>query len=78
MANTTVAPTMQTGINREKQASLNRVADQLQGTKLGIIERRQDEYPNANVIMSLASMLGQGGGAGASSMANALSRFRLG
>jgi hypothetical protein len=84
MANTTVAPTMATGIEREKQASLNRAADQLQGTKLGIMERRTDEYPNANIITSLFSMLGQGvGGGGVQSpgmgrLVNALSGLKLG
>ncbi len=62
MSNTTIAPTMQMGIQREQQSALNRVADELQGTKLGIIERRTDEYPNANLLMALATMFGQGGG----------------
>jgi hypothetical protein len=37
MGNTTVAPTMQMGIEREKQGALNRLADTMQGTKLGIL-----------------------------------------
>jgi hypothetical protein len=75
MANTTVAPTMALGVEREQQSALNRLADQMQGTKLGIIERRTDRYPDANVLTSLASMMGQGGGG--ASAANALSRMRL-
>jgi len=79
LANTTIAPTMQMGINREKHASLNRAADQMQQTKLGIMERRTDEYPQSDIILKLAGMLGQGGGgAGAGGIVNALSNLRLG
>ena len=34
MAGTTIAPTMQMGVQREQQSSLNRLADQMQQTKL--------------------------------------------
>ncbi len=40
MANTTIAPTMRTGYEREKQASLNRNADANLRTQLGILEGR--------------------------------------
>jgi hypothetical protein len=63
MAGTTIAPTMEMGVQREQQSSLNRLADMMQQTKLGIIERREDRYPDAGVVTGLASMLGQGGGA---------------
>jgi len=79
LANTTIAPTMKMGVEREKQASLNRAADALQGTKLGIMERRTDEYPKSDIILQLAQMLGQGGGgAGVGGIVNALSNMRLG
>jgi hypothetical protein len=69
MANTTVAPTMGLGVEREKQSALNRLADEMQGTRLGIMERREDEYPSSDVIISLVNALAQGGGgAGAYNM----------
>jgi len=61
MSNTTIAPTMQYGNQRQMQSALNRTADELQGTKLGIMERRTDEYPESNVLMALVQALGQGG-----------------
>lgn len=79
MGNTTVAPTMQMGIQREQESALNRVADELQGTRLGIMERRTDEYPENNVILALAQALGQGGGAaGLSGLLSALGGMTLG
>jgi hypothetical protein len=45
MANTTVLPTMQAGINREEQSALNRLADELQQTKLGVMGQYT---PNTN------------------------------
>jgi len=79
MSNTTVAPTMGAGIEREKQAALDRSADALQGTKLGIMERREDEYPDAGMISSLASMFAQGsGGQGVGGIIKALGSMRQG
>ncbi len=60
MGNTTVAPTMQFGIERERQSALNRTADQMQQTKLGIIERKEDNYPD---LGSLQSIIGGTGAA---------------
>jgi hypothetical protein len=84
MSGTTIAPTMGMGVDREMHASLNRASDELQQTKLGIMERRTDEYPNINLITSLFSMLGQGMGAGGTSspgmgrLVNALGGINLG
>jgi len=84
MANTTVAPTMQLGVQREQQSALNRLADEMQGTKLGIMERRTDQYPDVNLITSLASMFGQGigqsggDGSGLAKMLSALGNVRMG
>lgn len=90
MAGTTVAPTMQEGVRRGTQESLNRLADQMlgrrlgvlgqiaaprHGTQLGIMERRADAYPDPNLLVSLASSLGQGGAGGG--IAEALSKMRL-
>lgn len=79
MANTTIAPTMGMGIRREEQAALDRSADTLQGTRLGIMERRTDEYPKSDIIMQLVQALGQGGGpSAAGGIAQALSNMRIG
>lgn len=78
LAGTTIAPTMGMGVEREKQSALNRLADQMQQTKLGIIERREDEYPRSDIIMQLAGALGQGGGgAGATGIYGALTGMRV-
>lgn len=78
MAGTTVAPTMQMGVQREQQSSLNRLADMMQQTRMGVIERREDRYPEMGAITSLAGMLGQGGGAGGiGNILGALSGLRM-
>ena len=61
MANTTVAPTMAMGYQREQQSALNRLSDQMQQTKLGIIERRDPRYPQQGMITSMAQLMGRGG-----------------
>lgn len=78
MAGTTVLPTMQMGVSRERESALNRLADQLQGTKLGIIERRQDKYPDLGILTSLASTMGQAAGpAGISGILGALGKLKF-
>ncbi len=66
MANTTIAPTMTAGINRQREEALDRSADQMQQTKLGIIERRTDEAPSSanlqNILAGMASGYEGGGG----------------
>ena len=59
MANTTIAPTLKMGYQRDEQAALNTNADQQQQTKLGIIEKRTDAYPDSSSLMSLANALGK-------------------
>jgi hypothetical protein len=77
MAGTTVAPTMKFGVEREKQAALDRLADQMQQTKLGIIERRTDAYPDYGSLSKTLESIGSGYGAsGTTAMINALSRVR--
>ena len=61
MGNTTIGANLGTGVQREMQGSLNRSADAMQGTRLGIMERRTDEYPQNNIILALAQQLGQAG-----------------
>ena len=62
LSNTTVAPTLQQGVQREQQSALNRLADEMQQTKLGIIERRTDQYPDVNSLVSLIAGLGNSTG----------------
>jgi len=52
MSNTTVAPTMQLGVERERQSALNRTADEMQQTKLGIIGAREDRFPDLGSLQS--------------------------
>jgi hypothetical protein len=76
MANTTVAPTMAMGYQREQQSALNRLADQMQQTKLGIIERRDPRYPKQEMLASMSRQLGYGGTAARA--AAPLSGMRMG
>jgi len=80
MANTTIAPTIQQGFQREQSAALNRNADLQQQTKLGIIERRQDPYPNAGSLQAILAGIGSqyGQGSGIAPMLQALQGMRQG
>lgn len=59
MANTSVAPTMALGVEREQQSALNRLADQMLGTKLGVMQGKQERYPTTDIIQTVAQLLGQ-------------------
>jgi len=74
MSNTTVAPTMQMGIQREQQAALNQNADQMQQTQLGIIGGRKDDYPDLSSLQSIIAGIGTQykGGGGLPAMLEAL------
>lgn len=76
MANTTVAPTMAMGYQREQESALNRLADQMQQTKLGIIERRDPRFPEQGMLTSTAQQIGYGGTAARA--AAPLSGMRMG
>jgi hypothetical protein len=58
MANTTVAPTMQFGVDRERQSALNRTADEMQQTKLGLIASKDDNYPDLGSLQSIIGATG--------------------
>lgn len=78
LGGTTIAPTMKAGISRERGSALNRLADQMQQTKLGIIERRTDAYPSMDPMMSALQSYGQQyGGAGLEGMIQALGQMRV-
>jgi hypothetical protein len=65
LGNTTISPTLRMGIQREQQAALDRSADQMQQTRLGIMERRTDEYPSMAPLQALAGSIGSAYGASA-------------
>ncbi len=78
MGNTTIGANLGTGIQRGMQESLNRSADASQQTRLGIMERRTDEYPSNEIILALAQQLGQGGGGGMGGMFGAMGQMTQG
>lgn len=80
MSNTTIAPTLQQGFERERQSALNRAADEGQQTKLGIIERREDAFPDLGSLQSILVGLGSqsGGGFGTAGTLGALGNIRQG
>jgi hypothetical protein len=49
---------MALGYEREKQAALDRNADAQQQTRLGIMERRTDDYPDSGVLLNLLQYYG--------------------
>jgi hypothetical protein len=65
MQNTTLAPTMKAGIQREESNSLNRLADTMQGTKLGIIASHKTDRelaPDSTLLQSAMSNINSQGG----------------
>lgn len=58
LSGSTIGATLEQGNTREREASLNRLADELQKTKLGVIERRADEYPDRGGLTSLIAGIG--------------------
>lgn len=75
--NTTIGDTMSMGIERERQDALDRSKLAHAGTRLGIMERRTDKYPDQNLILGLVQALGQGGG-GMEGLSEALGNMKLG
>jgi len=53
------------GVNRRMQSALNTASDELAATKVGLIERRQDPYPDqgslAELVMGIGSAMGTQG-----------------
>jgi len=75
MSNTTVAPTLGMGFEREKQASLNRLSDQMQGTRLGVMgQYGQEQTPERASLQSILTGVANqyGGGQGLSTLLAAL------
>ena len=69
MANTTLAPTLQQGTKREESSALNRLADQMQQTKLGIIGGHVTSdkafEPDSTKLQALLGLMGPTGVYGA-------------
>jgi hypothetical protein len=73
MSGTTIGDTLGAGIEREKQAAVDRSTQAHAAQRIGVRERRTDQYPNQQVLLSLIQSLGQGGGpAGIRAMSQAL------
>ncbi len=56
LANTSGASTIRGGFGRKRNEALDRMADQMQQTKLGIIERRTDKAPDLASLISLGKL----------------------
>jgi len=52
MSNTTVAPTLQSGIQRERQGALNRVSDAEMQAKLGVMQGFEHKYPEPGITQA--------------------------
>lgn len=73
MMGSTIYPTMQMGVQRQKQAEINRTSQglldqklgyqqQLAGNIYGLMERRQDPYPDMGSYLALMNSYGNFGG----------------
>lgn len=66
------------GVSRRMQSALNTASDELASTKVGLIERRQDPYPDqgslAELIMGIGSAMGT---QGLSSLSGALAGLKF-
>ena len=52
MSGTTIAPTMQAGIQREQQGALNRISDQMMQAKLGVMQGFEHKYPEPGITQA--------------------------
>ncbi len=77
MAGTTVAPAMKTGITRERTATLSGMRAAGVNQRLGIMERKEDRYPESGLIASLASAIMGSSSGGLAGTSKALSGLRL-
>jgi hypothetical protein len=58
MSGTTVGATLSQGLGREQTSALNRLSDQMLGTKLGVMKDYKYEGPDTGVLQTLISTLG--------------------
>jgi hypothetical protein len=59
MSGTTVGSTLSKGLGREETSALNRLADQLLQTKLGVMQNFKYEAPDTSIPTALIQTLGQ-------------------
>ena len=78
MGNTTIGANLGMGIQRGMQESLNRSSDTAQQTRLGIMERRTDAYPENDMILALAQQLGQSSLSGIGGIMKGLGKMTMG
>ena len=57
MSNTTVGSTLTQGLGREQASSLNRLADQMLGTKLGVMQNFEYKYPEPGITEAAITAL---------------------
>jgi hypothetical protein len=66
------------GIDRIMNENLNRASDELAGSKVGLIERRQDPYPDQGSLMELIMGIGSAAGtSGLGGLTKALSGLKF-
>ena len=52
MSNTTIAPTLQAGVQRERQGALNRVSDAQMQARLGVMQGFEHKYPEPGITQA--------------------------
>ena len=57
MANTTIAPTLQAGIQREQQVALNRVSDQAMQARLAVMKGFEHKFPEPGITQAAISAM---------------------
>ena len=65
LGNTTVLPTLERGVQDDSNLRRQAISDQGLKTSMGIIERKTDQGPDANLIAALAGRAGANGNLGA-------------
>lgn len=61
LAGTTILPTVQAGVERNRSAALASEQERLRQERMGIIERRNDTYPELSYYGAMMQALGAGG-----------------
>ena len=72
-----IGASLGTGIEREARSAVDRSKQELQGTRLRIMERRTDAYPDLGALASVFQSIGTGyGGEGLMAMLQALGKMQ--
>lgn len=64
LAGTTALGGLRRGVAEAETGAAGRLEERLRGERMGIIERREDIYPQAGQLAQIAAMAGRGAGAG--------------